>query len=496
MAEKHSFFHWDLEFPDIFHNDDGKRKKNPGFDAVVGNPPYIEVKKIDACLKPLLKEQFSYKNKSIMKGRFDLFWAFMKRGISLLAKKGFFGFLTEDSILDSASASTLREFLFNETTILGIAYTGKFPNAGVHTVITLLMNNPSDYEFIFENWDTSKKITVNKQFILKQHNHIVNLNLTYNDKRSLESDKIINMIEKKSVDLESIIYCQQGMILQHGSGKNVKKKKEDYVFNNKKQNFLPYIEGKDIDRYFLPSKHRWLDYQPKEHHRPRIKEVFEHTKLLVRRITNKSLVGLIDYGYFFTDNTLFTGTKWKDLQKIRHKYGIQITKAETRLSNTFQQLCVTSSKFEYEYLLAIINSRLMTFYYEKKFHTKSIGVLAKCKIKETAKENQEIVGKITVIIQTLYSNDQEKTYLDYQVLDALIYEIYLMEFLNTDLFKKIKPYVKDFSITRTKTPELTKCKEICKKIKDDIDIYGEIKKIKNNNEIKTIENDTANFVKP
>ncbi len=39
-ASEHSFFHWDLEFPDIFYDENGKRKKNPGFDAVVGNPPW------------------------------------------------------------------------------------------------------------------------------------------------------------------------------------------------------------------------------------------------------------------------------------------------------------------------------------------------------------------------------------------------------------------------------------------------------------------------
>ena len=40
VAKEYSFFHWDLEFPDIFYDIDGRRKKNPGFDAVVGNPPY------------------------------------------------------------------------------------------------------------------------------------------------------------------------------------------------------------------------------------------------------------------------------------------------------------------------------------------------------------------------------------------------------------------------------------------------------------------------
>ena len=37
-AERFSFFHWPLEFPNVFHRD------RPGFDVVVGNPPWNKVK--------------------------------------------------------------------------------------------------------------------------------------------------------------------------------------------------------------------------------------------------------------------------------------------------------------------------------------------------------------------------------------------------------------------------------------------------------------------
>jgi len=40
MAEIKHFFHWELEFPEAFF-EGGKPKENPGFDTVVGNPPYV-----------------------------------------------------------------------------------------------------------------------------------------------------------------------------------------------------------------------------------------------------------------------------------------------------------------------------------------------------------------------------------------------------------------------------------------------------------------------
>jgi len=41
IASEKRFFHWELEFPEVFF---GARQKNPGFDAVVGNPPWERVK--------------------------------------------------------------------------------------------------------------------------------------------------------------------------------------------------------------------------------------------------------------------------------------------------------------------------------------------------------------------------------------------------------------------------------------------------------------------
>ncbi|HYK86864.1 MAG TPA: hypothetical protein VEV19_15950, partial [Ktedonobacteraceae bacterium] len=39
LARTKRFFHWELEFPEVFY-DAERRKENGGFDAVVGNPPY------------------------------------------------------------------------------------------------------------------------------------------------------------------------------------------------------------------------------------------------------------------------------------------------------------------------------------------------------------------------------------------------------------------------------------------------------------------------
>jgi type I restriction-modification system DNA methylase subunit len=41
MADDEDFFHWELEYPEVFFGGDGEKSEDAGFDAVIGNPPYI-----------------------------------------------------------------------------------------------------------------------------------------------------------------------------------------------------------------------------------------------------------------------------------------------------------------------------------------------------------------------------------------------------------------------------------------------------------------------
>lgn len=40
LAEHYRYFHWEIEFPEVFRDELGNKLENPGFDAIVGNPPY------------------------------------------------------------------------------------------------------------------------------------------------------------------------------------------------------------------------------------------------------------------------------------------------------------------------------------------------------------------------------------------------------------------------------------------------------------------------
>ena len=150
------FFHWDLEFPEVFV--DLRRRdwaQNPGFDAVVGNPPY------DVLSEKERKEDLSYFMTFIdsdeglrpAQGRkVDLFRLFVAKAISLVRPKGIAGLIVPMSLLADQQTATLRRHLLARHSFLGIdAFPQKddasqrvFPEAKLPTCIVIIQNFPQE----------------------------------------------------------------------------------------------------------------------------------------------------------------------------------------------------------------------------------------------------------------------------------------------------------------------------------------------------------------
>ena len=86
IARERHFFHWELEFPEVFFNDDGSSRESPGFDAVIGNPPYGTIS--DKKHVPFVQRMYSS-----FEGNLENYGLFMGQGVILCHDGGRIGLI-------------------------------------------------------------------------------------------------------------------------------------------------------------------------------------------------------------------------------------------------------------------------------------------------------------------------------------------------------------------------------------------------------------------
>ncbi|MBI1756529.1 MAG: Eco57I restriction-modification methylase domain-containing protein [Fimbriimonas ginsengisoli] len=105
-------FDWRVEFFDVFLDD--PKKRTPGFDVVLANPPYISARHM-AVDKGLLSQMYASAY-----GSYDIYVVFMERALQLLRSAGHMVFITSNKYLVADYGKKIREMLATSATILGI----------------------------------------------------------------------------------------------------------------------------------------------------------------------------------------------------------------------------------------------------------------------------------------------------------------------------------------------------------------------------------------
>ncbi len=103
LSANSQFFLWHTWFHDVF-----SRPSKEGFDIVIGNPPYVEAKKLK-YIASTLKEIFS-----IYSGTADLSIYFNELGLSLLAEKGIISYITTNKFFNTGYGEKVRKQLSSQ----------------------------------------------------------------------------------------------------------------------------------------------------------------------------------------------------------------------------------------------------------------------------------------------------------------------------------------------------------------------------------------------
>jgi len=132
QADKRRFFHWELEFPEVFY-ERGRKIKSGGFDAVMGNPPW-EITEHESE-KLYLATTFP-----LQSGQPDLYRFFLEGSHRSLTEPGYLSFVTPISWYSIPAAERFREFLIHEVSLRQLIRLAGQPFADVSAIpcITLI----------------------------------------------------------------------------------------------------------------------------------------------------------------------------------------------------------------------------------------------------------------------------------------------------------------------------------------------------------------------
>ena len=124
VARARRFFHWELEFPEAFFGADGRVLENPGFDAVIGNPPWDMIRadagsaeareRSRAMITPVLRfahDSGVYTAQS--NGHANRYQLFTERALALTRRGGRVGLVLPAGLATDLGSAALRRRLFS-----------------------------------------------------------------------------------------------------------------------------------------------------------------------------------------------------------------------------------------------------------------------------------------------------------------------------------------------------------------------------------------------
>lgn len=181
VTSGHKEFDIKVYFSEVFQHSQKKSDFDKGgFDIVIGNPPYISTKGIDAENKKQLEKNFGFAD--------DAYNHFFFKAIQLLKENGILTFITSKTYWTIQTKKNLRELLLKNTILQIFDTANPFENAMVDTAVAIVKKIPPQpsHEVVFLDGKTSiiepKKYTIQQSDYANAPNKVIFIPTDFNKK--------------------------------------------------------------------------------------------------------------------------------------------------------------------------------------------------------------------------------------------------------------------------------------------------------------------------
>ncbi|PSB06206.1 hypothetical protein C7B76_30005 [filamentous cyanobacterium CCP2] len=323
---------WEKAFPEVM--------RSGGFNVVIGNPPWVFTRDVQFGdrvkkyyqLKYLNGIQTTQKGKAKQTGKINLFILFLIRMVQLTHQEGLAGIVLPNTFFRTTIYDVARKYILEHCNIQQIVDLGceTFPGVTASTAILILGKNLADMRVQCLNGiQQAEPRWLDKKTFLTNASHVFSI---FMDE---PQQSLFQHMENCSIHLETLVKdIIEGIVCQ----------RDQVIANADRHHYKKLLEGKDITRYCITFRNKYVLFDRQQLHRPRPEYVWAaNEKIILRRIGGGAfpLIAALDtanYCTFASVNNLL-----------------------------IQENC----SYNIRYLLALLNSTLLNYYYSQKFTNRS-----------------------------------------------------------------------------------------------------------------------------
>ena len=353
IATEKRFFHWEIEFPEVFRDKYGREKDNPGFDAVVGNPPWSGKENM------LTEDDYRYL-RDLDIDNLNYYPYFIVISLNKTRLGGIFAMVLPDSLLIKAYHRT-RQYMLNGHTLREITHLTK-PFEGVdHDVIIIrAISGKAQNDYIMCRIVPYKSTQITHANVSQVRHESWNdkqLDFRFNLLIDEKIEAISNKLSNVGIDYRFICETHEGIHTRHKRTELFPESVDDLTPLHKPL-LIGEKSGDIIEPYYIQWNGRYVNYDPTlctPNNKGMTPDLvnpawFTQPKLVIVR-TGEQFTTAIDREHLYLSNNLFSLFRRED----------------SRLDVSYEYLCcLLNSKLLQKFLRIRIAPRFGRLYVETK----------------------------------------------------------------------------------------------------------------------------------